>query len=245
MRHARRPVPRGGDPTRNVHAPREAGRGPPAPARRRGCEPGAARARLARGPPVPGEDRERARTSQHRDLPAPCDGSRRGPEHAPLPKHRAGDPRPDPGADPGARPGASASSLGPVRRGARQPAGDGLDRPPAPRPGGPCRRRERDPVGAAPLEQLVRWSTEKAAALPSWDGWPQLGAEPAISRLLLVRRTRATKAVVADHARQLRLAYPAHPDDAIAALTGIAQWPGPALVWVVLDGARTRLASGR
>ncbi len=95
------------------------------------------------------------------------------------------------------------------------------------------------------LEQLIRWSTEKADALPSWDGWTHLGDQPAISRLLLVRRTRATRAVVTEHARQLRLAYPAHPDDAIASLTGTAQWPGPALVWVVLDGARSRLASGR
>ena len=95
------------------------------------------------------------------------------------------------------------------------------------------------------LEQLVRWSTVKADALPSWDGWTHLGDRPAISRLLLVRRTRATKAVVSEHARQLRIAYPAHPDDAIAALTGTAPWPGPALVWVVLDGARSRLASGR
>jgi transcriptional regulator with XRE-family HTH domain len=95
------------------------------------------------------------------------------------------------------------------------------------------------------LEQLVRWSTDKAAGLPTWDGWPRLGTEPAISRLLLVRRTRTTKAVVAEHARQLRLAYPAHPDDAIAALTGTAPWPGPALVWVVLDGERSRLAAGR
>ena len=95
------------------------------------------------------------------------------------------------------------------------------------------------------LEQLIRWSTEKADALPSWDGWTRLGNAPAIERLLVVRRTRTTKRVVAEHARQLRLAYPAHPDDAIAALTGTAPWPGPALVWVVLDGKRSRLASGR
>ena len=62
------------------------------------------------------------------------------------------------------------------------------------------------------LEQLVRWAAEKAASLPSWDGWTRLQPAPAISQLLVVRRTRATRAVAADFARQLRLAFPAHPD---------------------------------
>ncbi len=95
------------------------------------------------------------------------------------------------------------------------------------------------------LEQLIRWSGEKAASLPSWDGWPHLGEEPAISRLLVVRRTRATLEVARTFERQLRVAYPAHPDDALAALTGMAPWPGPAMVWVALDGTRSRLVPGR
>ncbi len=95
------------------------------------------------------------------------------------------------------------------------------------------------------LEQLVRWTAEKAEGLPSWDGWSQLRDEPSISRLLLVRRTRRTLAVAREFERQLRLAYPAHPDDALASLTGTAPWPGAAMVWVVLDGARTRFVSGR
>ena len=95
------------------------------------------------------------------------------------------------------------------------------------------------------LEQLIRWSGEKADSLPSWDGWMQLRDRPSISRLLLVRRTRTTQAVAREFARQLRLAYPAHPDDALAALTGTAPWPGPAMVWVELNGARSRLVPGR
>jgi hypothetical protein len=96
------------------------------------------------------------------------------------------------------------------------------------------------------LEQLIRWSTAKAEALPSWDGWSQLGDGPRIERLLIVRRTRATLAVASEFAHQLRLAYPAHPDDALAALTGTAPWPGAAMIWVQLDGERrTRLLSGR
>jgi transcriptional regulator with XRE-family HTH domain len=95
------------------------------------------------------------------------------------------------------------------------------------------------------IEQIVRWSGEKAASLPSWEGWPYLGEDPAISRLLVVRRTRATRAVAREYERQLRVAYPAHPDDALAALAGRSPWPGPAMVWAVLDGKRSRISSGR
>ena len=39
---------------------------------------------------------------------------------------------------------------------------------------------------------------------------------------------------------------PAHPDDALAALTtSTATWPGAALVWAELAGSRTRLVGGR
>lgn len=95
------------------------------------------------------------------------------------------------------------------------------------------------------LEQLVRWSAAKADALPSWDGWTHLGEAPAISQLLVVRRTRATRAVAAEFAAQLRVAYPAHPDDAIASLAGTAPWPGAALVWAVIEHGKARLVPGR
>ncbi len=95
------------------------------------------------------------------------------------------------------------------------------------------------------LEQLIRWQAMKAESLPSWEGWAHIGDEPAISRLLVVRRTRATRAIAQEFGRQLRVAYPAHPDDALAALAGTAPWPGPAMVWAVLDGPRSRLADGR
>ena len=94
------------------------------------------------------------------------------------------------------------------------------------------------------LEQQIRWSMDKAAALPSWEGWLRLREQPRISRLLIVRRTRATSGVVRDFERQIRTAYPAHPDDALA-LTGTAPWPGPAMVWALVDGRRSRLLPGR
>ena len=58
-------------------------------------------------------------------------------------------------------------------------------------------------------------------------------------------QNHATRAVATEFARQLRAAYPAHPDDAVAALTGLEPWPGPALVWAVVGAPGTRLASGR
>lgn len=97
------------------------------------------------------------------------------------------------------------------------------------------------------LEQQVRWAQEKAAALPSWVGWGRVVGEepPSISRVLLVRRTRATRRIAAEFSRQLAVAYPAHPDDAAAALTGTATWPGPALVWITLDAKGARVTPGR
>ncbi len=94
------------------------------------------------------------------------------------------------------------------------------------------------------LEQQVRWSVAKAEALPSWPGWSALG-DPEISRLLVVRWTRRTRGVAAEFPRQLAAAFPAHPADALAALTGDTPWPGPALVWARIDASRVRFADGR
>ncbi len=95
------------------------------------------------------------------------------------------------------------------------------------------------------LEQMVRWTTAKADSLPSWDGWARFSDTPAVSRLLVVRRTRATRQIAREFAAQLHVAYPAHPDDAVGALTGTTAWPGPALVWAVIEHERARLVQGR
>ncbi len=93
------------------------------------------------------------------------------------------------------------------------------------------------------IEQQVRWAQMKADSLPSWDGWPVDGAE--ISRLLIVRRTRATRQIGLEFARQITIAYPAHPDDALASLTGLRPWPGPALIWAQVRSDRVRFLDGR
>jgi len=95
------------------------------------------------------------------------------------------------------------------------------------------------------IEQLIRWSSEKADSLPSWDRWPAEPIAPAISRLLIVRWTRSTRDAAREAARQLRIAYPAHPDDALAALAGLEPWPGPALIWARAIGGEIRFVGGR
>jgi hypothetical protein len=93
------------------------------------------------------------------------------------------------------------------------------------------------------LEQQIRWSHAKAAALAE-GGATDLaellassehhgdGKVPNVSRLLLLRSTRATHQIVATYTDLLAAAYPAPHADARAALTGTGVWPGPALVWM-------------
>lgn len=97
------------------------------------------------------------------------------------------------------------------------------------------------------LEQHIRWLQAKADALPSWEGWAQLGAEPIVSRLLVVRDTRANRSIAADHRLLLRTAFPADPEAALAAVQGTGPWPGPALLWAVRtpDGPGYRLVARR
>lgn len=94
------------------------------------------------------------------------------------------------------------------------------------------------------LDQLIRWSAEKAASLPSWEGWASLGPAITTSQLLIVRETRATKAVGREFRRLLRTGFPADPEDALASLRGMAIWPGAAVVWAVQGaGGHIRFAA--
>jgi transcriptional regulator with XRE-family HTH domain len=99
------------------------------------------------------------------------------------------------------------------------------------------------------LDQLIRWSAEKAASLPSWEGWTRLGDAPTVSQLLIVRETRTNREVAATYRRQLRAAYPADAMDALDALTtATASWPGAAVVWASGRGtaaAPWRIVVGR
>jgi len=86
------------------------------------------------------------------------------------------------------------------------------------------------------LEQLVRWSNAKAEALPSAHGWPfglPSDNAPAVTKLLVVRSTASTRAVVTAFESTVSTAYPGDRVQALAALEGRATWPGSSLIWAV------------
>lgn len=95
------------------------------------------------------------------------------------------------------------------------------------------------------IEQQVRWAAEKEASLPSWDGISRLGPVTTTSRALFLRSTQATRAIAAEFAGQLGLAYPAHPEDGITALFEDAAWPGPCLIRVEVAHDGVRFLQGR
>lgn len=91
-------------------------------------------------------------------------------------------------------------------------------------------------------EQQLRWSGMKADSLPSARAWPWgIRAEPRVHRLLVLRSTEATRAVVRVLPELFRAAYPVPEADAYGALTAGTRWPGDALLWADVDGARTRI----
>ncbi|HEY3336189.1 MAG TPA: helix-turn-helix transcriptional regulator [Candidatus Limnocylindrales bacterium] len=98
------------------------------------------------------------------------------------------------------------------------------------------------------VDAQIRWATQKAEALPSAHGWPWTplySATPRLSRLLVLRSTEAMRGLVRSLPETFRVAYPARPTDAFRALTqpGV-EWPGPAILWVDLDGRATTVLHG-
>jgi transcriptional regulator with XRE-family HTH domain len=97
------------------------------------------------------------------------------------------------------------------------------------------------------VEQQLRWAGEKADALPSARGWPwaDVVAPPPVSRLLLLRSTAETRALVRALPNTFRRAYPARSEAARASLaTATAPWPGSSILWVDVSGARTHVLHG-
>ena len=83
------------------------------------------------------------------------------------------------------------------------------------------------------LEQLVRWAGAKAEALPSAHGWPfdmQAGSAPTVTKLLVVRSTASTRAIVTTFESTMSAAY---PGDRVQALEGRSSWPGSSFLWAV------------
>jgi transcriptional regulator with XRE-family HTH domain len=85
------------------------------------------------------------------------------------------------------------------------------------------------------LEQVVRWSAEKAAALEHAEERPA-------SRLLVVRSTTRTREIARQFEATLRAGYPATSSDAFGALSRPAEaWPGAAILWARLERGRAEI----
>jgi transcriptional regulator with XRE-family HTH domain len=95
------------------------------------------------------------------------------------------------------------------------------------------------------LEQQIRWAGEKADALPSAEAWSMLlaGAPTVpVSRMLVLRSTRANRDLANAFESTIRAAYPARAADAVRALRDAAvPWPGPALIWAETTAAGARI----
>ena len=92
------------------------------------------------------------------------------------------------------------------------------------------------------LEQMLRWAQLKAESLPSADFWRFAEPVPTVSRLLVLRSTRATREIAVRFEQTLRAAYPASSHathDALMSAT--APWPGPGILWADVEGDRVRI----
>ena len=98
------------------------------------------------------------------------------------------------------------------------------------------------------LEQQQRWANLKADALIGGSELPLIlpGAPSArVSRLLLLRDTPTNRRLVEQFSATMRVAYPADAIEALSALTGIAPWPGSALLWVRVRGSEAEVLRPR
>jgi hypothetical protein len=95
------------------------------------------------------------------------------------------------------------------------------------------------------LEQQIRWAQSKAEALPS-SALCDPGDPPAISQILLLRSTLATRELARTFAATLAAAYPADPAELLRAIADpSAPWPGSGIIWVRLHGSDATILPGR
>jgi transcriptional regulator with XRE-family HTH domain len=99
------------------------------------------------------------------------------------------------------------------------------------------------------LEQQLRWALAKSEALPSASIWPFLAPDPAdppaISSILLLRSTTATRDLARTFRATLAAAYPVEPADLLHALADPnVAWPGSGIIWVRLDGTKATILPG-
>ena len=98
------------------------------------------------------------------------------------------------------------------------------------------------------LEQQLRWAAQKAESLPSCDAWSMLSGGDAatpVSRLLVLRSTRANRELARQFEATLQAAFPSRAVDAVAALGDPrTPWPGAAIIWADVIGGVARILDG-
>ena len=96
------------------------------------------------------------------------------------------------------------------------------------------------------VELVLRRAAEKAAALATTElaAYARASGTLAISRLLVLRNTAATREVVTDFAATIGAAHPTAAGQAVAALRAGGSWPGPAVVWMNVRGRDATLLAG-
>lgn len=95
------------------------------------------------------------------------------------------------------------------------------------------------------VEQQLRWAGQKADSLPSAVGWPWEVREPRVGRLLVLRSTSETRALIRGLPELFRAAYPAPEAAAWRALASQDEpWPGNAMLWAEMSGGRARVLDG-
>lgn len=93
------------------------------------------------------------------------------------------------------------------------------------------------------LEQQIRWSAEKAAALGS-SALVGPGPLPVVSTLLVLRSTASTRDLARQFEASLGAAYPARTTEVVDALRTGSPWPGPGIIWIRIEGERVELLDG-
>jgi hypothetical protein len=95
------------------------------------------------------------------------------------------------------------------------------------------------------VEQQLRWAGQKADSLPSSSGWPWGPERPRISRLLVLRSTSETRALVRGLPDLFRAVHPV-PDRAAFQAPTIDGPPSPGhvLLWAEVSGGGARILDG-
>ncbi len=95
------------------------------------------------------------------------------------------------------------------------------------------------------VEQVIRWSAEKAMGVGALSSVRHPDGTPAtVHRLLVLRSSPATRAVVRSLDSTFATAYPVPARDAVESLRAGWPLPGSAIVWMEVRGRATHLLAG-